>query len=177
MLTTLRRTASPTREPDVVDLLLECHERIRRFTRMAAWLCHAHDAPSLAVRETAHDVHRYFTVALPLHSADEDLSIAPRLAKARLPDDLAAATSAMTRQHETIEETVAALAPKWAAVAEDAAALERHAEEMEKLVDRLQGLWTTHLHLEETMVFPAIRARLSPGEQARILQEMRDRRG
>ena len=53
MLTTLRKKSTPLREPDAVDLLRECHERIRRFTRMAAWLCHAHDAPALAVQETA----------------------------------------------------------------------------------------------------------------------------
>lgn len=176
VLTQLKRTRTCSQEPDVVDLLLECHERIRHFTRLAAWLADAHDAPALSVQETARDVHRYFTVALPLHSADEDLSIAPRLLKLRLPEELEVATAAMTGQHETIEATLSALAPMWAAVAEDSSRLVRLAAAMEKSVDKLQSLWLTHLHLEETMVFPAVRGRLSPGDQARILQEMRDRR-
>lgn len=176
MLTTLKRKATPVREPDAVDLLLECHERIRRFTRMAAWICHAHDAPELAVRETAESVHRYFTEALPLHSADEDASIGPRLAQARAGSEMAAAAAAMTRQHGPIEEILAALRPMWRAVADDPASLADHARAMDKLVDRLKGLWDTHLHLEETMVFPAVRTHLSATEKSAVLREMRERR-
>jgi iron-sulfur cluster repair protein YtfE (RIC family) len=177
MLTTLKKKGTPVREPDAVDLLLDCHERIRRFTRMAEWLCHAHDAPGLAVQETAAAVHRYFTEALPLHSADEDGSIAPRLARSRAGAEALAAAAAMARQHGPIEETLAALRPMWRAVADDPAALADHAPAMERLVDRLKGLWDTHLHLEEVVVFPAARRYLSASEKASVLKEMRERRG
>src|SRR4051812_30710357 len=68
----------PAGEP-LLAALLDCHSRIRRFSTLAIRLAEA-DAPPNEIAETAAAVHRYFTVALPLHAADEDLSIAPRLA-------------------------------------------------------------------------------------------------
>lgn len=176
MFIPLKRKASPTQEPDAVDLLLECHERIRRFTRLSTWLCDAHDAPELAVKETADSILRYFTEALPKHRADEELSIAPRLSTGRFPAELAAAAATMTKQHTDIEATIDALCPLWRAVSEDPAALAEHAPAMERLVQRARGLWDPHLHLEETLVFPAVRARLSAPERAAVLREMRERR-
>src|SRR5262245_25640445 len=65
------------KESDVVDRLLECHERIRNFCALACRL--AEGPPSEQAREAAAQLVRYFTVALPLHVADEEESIRPRL--------------------------------------------------------------------------------------------------
>lgn len=176
MLIPLKKKAEPVHEPGAFDLLLECHDRIRRFTKLAEWLAHATDSPARAVKETAEGVHRYFTVALPKHSADEDESLAPRLLALTLQDELRAAVVTMTRQHATLEETLAALIPSWRAVAEDPSALPDHAALMARHVEQLRALWDAHLHLEETIVFPAARARLSAAAQRAVLQEMRARR-
>jgi len=64
MLGKIGRSATPA---DAVALLLECHGRIRAFLAMAR-----------RVGE-AIQVHRYFTLALPLHARDEEESILPRL--------------------------------------------------------------------------------------------------
>lgn len=176
MLTPLGKKARPVKEPDAVDLLLECHDRIRRFTRLATWLAHADDAPSVAVKETAESVLRYFTEALPRHSADEDRSIAPRLSARRIPATVAAAVESMTRQHGTLEETLTLLIPMWRALAADPSSISKHTAAMEPLVDRLRGLWDVHLHLEEAIVFPAIRANLTPNAMNEVLAEMRARR-
>jgi iron-sulfur cluster repair protein YtfE (RIC family) len=173
---TLRKRAEPVKAPDAVDLLRECHDRIRRFTRMAEWLADAGDAPHTAVKETAEAVLRYFTEALPRHSADEEQSIAPRLLATRAPIELREAVAAMTRQHEPIEQTLAALAPLWRQVAATPASLPACAAQMERHVNQLKALWDPHLHLEETLIFPAIRARLSPAALEEILKEMRARR-
>lgn len=62
-------TIGKRQEGDLVDQLLACHERIRRFIALAARPdC---DAESRAA------VIRYFTEALPLHVADEEELIAP----------------------------------------------------------------------------------------------------
>lgn len=176
MLIPLKKRGEPVREPEAFDLLLECHERIRRFTKLAEWLAHAGDAPEAAVRETAADVLRYFTVALPKHSADEDQSLAPRLLALTITEELRSAVATMTRQHATLEETIGALIPSWRAVAEDPGALAAHAPAMERHVEQLRALWDAHLHLEETTVFPAARARLSAAAQRDMLHEMRARR-
>jgi len=64
MLGKIGRSAAPA---DAVALLLECHGRIRAFLAMAR-----------RVGE-AIQVHRYFTLALPLHARDEEESSLPRL--------------------------------------------------------------------------------------------------
>lgn len=176
MLISLKKRAEPVHEPGAFDLLTECHERIRRFTKLAEWLAHAADAPDAAVKETAESVLRYYTVALPKHSTDEDESLAPRLLALAIPEELRVATTTMTRQHATLEETIAGLLPGWRAVAEDPRALPDHAPAMVRLVDQLRALWDAHLYLEETIVFPAARARLSASAQRDLLREMRARR-
>ncbi len=176
MLIPLKKKGEPVREPEAFDVLMECHERIRRFTKLAEWLAHAVDAPHAGVKQTAEDVHRYFAVALPKHSADEDQSLAPRLLALVISEELRAAVTSMTRQHATLEETIGGLIPRWRAVAEDPSALPAHALEMARLVEQLRALWDVHLHLEETIVFPAARARLSAAAQRDVLREMRARR-
>jgi len=94
MLTTLGKPAAPG---DAVDLLLECHQRIRAFLDLARRLGEARGEPAEAVADAAARVHRYFTVALPLHALDEEESIAPRLRGREPAADAELAT--MTREH------------------------------------------------------------------------------
>lgn len=67
---------------DVVDLLTECHARIRRFLAMAHDLA---DAPGTTVPAevvaTAAQIRRYFSQGFALHIEDEE--IASRRARRR----------------------------------------------------------------------------------------------
>src|SRR5690348_12854183 len=102
-------------ESDAIDLLLGCHTRIRHFTAVAVKLSQP-DAPADQVRSAAAAVYKYYSQALPLHEADENDSVYPRLrsALADEPNDpVAAANQAMVDQHHTINRTVAALLPQW----------------------------------------------------------------
>ena len=76
MLGKIGRSATPA---DAVALLLECHGRIRAFLAMARRLGEASDESAEAVSDAAIQVHRYFTLALPLHARDEEESSLPRL--------------------------------------------------------------------------------------------------
>jgi iron-sulfur cluster repair protein YtfE (RIC family) len=176
MLTSIRRRADEPVREDAVDLLLDCHRRIRHFTEVAARLAVAGDAPAAEIAEAASRVLRYFTVALPKHSADEDESIAPRLAALALPEQVRAAVDTMTRQHVTLHEVLGELAPHWRAVGADPGRLPEHAGEMERLVSRLGALWGMHLAMEETVVFPEVRRALTPEALGEIAAEMRARR-
>ena len=62
---------------DAVDLLLECHARIRHFLALARRLGEARGESPTALSDTAAQVHRYFTLALPLHAQDEEEVILP----------------------------------------------------------------------------------------------------
>src|SRR5947209_5155592 len=123
MLTPIRRPGTraandPARQqaPDVQILLLACHERIRHFLALAGQLCES-AAPAAEVAAAAAAVHRYFTVALPLHALDEDESLAPRLLRLDLPAAVRAAIGPMTAQHGPIEAAIEAAAPLWQALA------------------------------------------------------------
>jgi hypothetical protein len=157
--------ARSPREPTVAELLLECHARIRAFTQLAVQLP-APDAPDAEIADAAARVHRYFTQALPLHVADEELSIAPRL-RLLVPDALAA----MEREHRAHEELLASLVPAWAALREHPDGRRAtHAP-----AARLQSVLEEHLAAEERLVIPAL-ARLPAVELGAIAAEMRRRR-
>src|SRR5512138_518956 len=70
----------PRPAEDVVDLLAECHVRIRSFGDLAVLLAGANGPSGADVRDAAGRVRRYFAEALPLHVADEEESVLPRLA-------------------------------------------------------------------------------------------------
>src|SRR5690606_21064266 len=77
--------------------LLACHERIRRFVAMAFATATREEAPASDIAEACARVRRYFTEALPLHVADEELSVLPRLRGTSAEVDAALAT--MQEQH------------------------------------------------------------------------------
>jgi iron-sulfur cluster repair protein YtfE (RIC family) len=177
MFPTIRTKPRETSDDPVV-LLTECHERIRRFTRLGIRVTEQGVAPPEEIREAARSVHRYFSVGLPLHVADEDESIAPRLhASEQLARSVHEAVSSMTAQHETIDEMLKRALPLWAAVADtDGPSAEAARAALEELAPRLAVLFDLHVAHEELTIFPAIAT--LPGEERRaIVHEMRARRG
>ncbi|MFT3764117.1 MAG: hemerythrin domain-containing protein [Minicystis sp.] len=176
MLHTIRRRPDGDAPGDAVDALLECHRRIRHFTAVAAALPEATTASAAEIAEAAAGVARYFAVALPLHSTDEEVSIAPRLLAHAPAEALRAALAAMERQHDAIDATLASALPRWRAVADDPACLPAHAAALRGLAARLAAQWEEHLALEEATIFPAMRALLPSSEMNVIQVEMRARR-
>lgn len=176
MLTQLRRAPLASSD-DPVDSLLACHERIRRFSALGARLADADVAPPDEIREAARGVHRYFSMALPLHAADEDESIRPRLESwAGVTSSVRQALSSMSDQHVTIEALLAQALPEWAALAEEdegRAAAARAV--LDEIGMKLARLFHLHLALEEEVVLPALR-QLPAEDKAAIAAEMRARR-
>jgi len=76
----LVKIGPPNESADIVDLLVACHDRIRFFIDLAERLAEITDASPQEIREAAARVVRYFSESLPLHIADEEESILPRLA-------------------------------------------------------------------------------------------------
>ena len=161
--------ASPAGHEGPVALLLACHGRIRSFTALAAGLASSQPAPDAEVAAAARRVHRYHAVALPLHQADEELSIAPRLTDSALAGPLAA----MKREHIELDEVLAALLPLWERLAAEPGRRAELSPVLSREVSRMQALWSRHLAAEEELIFPAL-GRLP--DLARVLEEMRARR-
>ncbi len=158
---------------DLAGLLLDCHQRIRRFTALAGRLAAPGDAASAELAEAAGRVLRYFEGALPLHAADEDETIRPRLVVAR--PDLAEVLARMTEQHGPIDQAIALGAPAWRAIVAEPSCAPDHVPVLAEAAAELDRLFAVHLPPEETLVFPAVAA-LPPELQEEIRAEFRARR-
>lgn len=171
-------------------MLLGCHVRIRHFSDMAIKLADAHGAPADEIVRAASEIYRYFTVALPLHEQDENITLHARLRRAvglspedgeqaetRLLRELGGpAVDAMVEQHEAIDQIVERLLPLWKILSIDPARHEEVAPEMRQLASVLAQLFDAHLKLEEETVFPAMQRFISDKEKAEMLAEMKGRR-
>jgi hemerythrin-like domain-containing protein len=169
-------TGTPAEIEDAVSQLLGCHDRIRHFTTVALRLAELQQAPASDRSQAARAVLRYYTVALPLHEADENESVYPRLKKTLLPGELANANEQMIAQHKNIAATVAELIPIWQEVEHDPEAQDASSDRLRDCTERLSELWNAHLKLEEEQVIPALRQHLTADDLRAIQQEMRDRR-
>ncbi|RMG96708.1 MAG: hemerythrin domain-containing protein [Deltaproteobacteria bacterium] len=169
----VRLGTGPRHVPTTVREHLEaCHERIRRFVDLAR------RAAEQAVRETearaaAEDVVRYFSVAFPLHVADEEESLAPRLRGRST--DLDEALATMAGEHEAHARAVADL------VAAARAVFDRPADPVLRrtLGDAAAAAaehLDPHLSFEERTILPALDRLLDAEVEAAVLDEMRARR-
>jgi len=173
MLSNIQTSPKPSSDKeDAISLLLGCHQRIRHFTEVALRLAQNPEAPVSDRSEAARSVLRYFQVALPLHEADENESIYPRLRRKLPPGALADANEAMVRQHTEIDAVIAELIPQWQSVAAAAG----QPPELLSRTSHLQQLWDVHLSVEEEHVVPALRQHLTADDLNAIRNEMSVRR-
>ena len=157
----------------LVDLLLECHERIRHFTREAIELATA-VTPSLhETAESAGRIRRYFVEAFPLHVADEDELIAPRLAGTNA--ELDRALAGISADHTSHQKDVARLIAICTELEANPSRLARRSMDLGDTGRRLWASFEPHLAIEERSIFPAIHL-LQEDERESIRREMRERR-
>lgn len=154
----------------LAGLLAACHERIRRFSAMATALAASPTAAAPAdVADTARAIRRYFAEALPLHLADEEESLLPRL-RGHDPA-LDAALARMHAEHRDHQPLVDAVIAACDAIAAGAAAPATLAAPAAALAAATES----HLAAEEATIAPAVAA-LPADVQATIVTELRARR-
>lgn len=159
----------------LLALLLGCHGRIRRFTALAVTLAEpatADRAPA-EIADGADAVRRYLEVALPLHAADEDLSLAPRLL-AHAPG-LADALARMHAEHLAHAPLLADVVARCAAIARAPHQLAALGPGLAEPARALAAALLAHVDEEERTVFPAATA-LPYADQTAIVAELRARR-
>jgi iron-sulfur cluster repair protein YtfE (RIC family) len=174
----MRIGKGPLTDGGVLELLLECHARIRQFCALARTVADAGDAPAAEIGEAALRVHRYFDEALPLHAADEEESILPRL-RGREPevDRELDAMVAEHREHEAAGGALARVVALSGTLAHEPARLPELAGALRAAADELTRHFDGHLEREERVIFPAIRRHVDPALDARLVDEVRARRG
>ncbi len=159
----------------IVELLLDCHARIRSFSDLAVRIAETRGASPAEIADAAASVRRYFLEALPLHARDEEDSVLPRLAGRDPVVD--AALVAMHRDHVGHAEV---LEPVLAMCADLVAAPDRHPEVAPALAEagrRMRAHFEAHLASEEATIFPALAREVAADEQRRMAEELRRRRG
>lgn len=176
MLVGLRRGPKAPLATDPIEWLRDCHGRIRQFSDLAVRLAETDDASGEEVRDAAERLVRYFTISLPLHSEDEERSLAPRLLAKSLPGELERAVREMEREHGPIHRLVDELVPLWRALEGEPRSLETLRPKLLPMARDLRALFGPHLSAEERLVFVAARERLDAAEVAEIAREMRARR-
>jgi hemerythrin-like domain-containing protein len=158
---------------DVVDLLAECHARIRRFLEMSRRLAERHEVSDDEVRSTASQIRRYFTSAFTHHIADEDDLISPLLAGSTPKIDEVLAR--MHDDHMRHADAIALLVGICADIERDPRKLEARRAELAHAQLAVRQHLEPHLESEERELFPALRA-LSAETKEAIRAGMRKRR-
>lgn len=164
-----------------IGLLTDCHRRIEKFLGALLAVTESRQGGPLDERdrEAMEKSLRYFRSAAPWHTADEEVSLFPRL---RDRDDPAARAllekvAALEADHRTAErqhEEVDVLVRRWL----DESALEAEAlARLTALLESLRASYQEHIALEDNEVFPLARQVLSPAQLQAMGREMAERRG
>jgi len=170
-------------EGSVEASLADCHKRIRHFCDVACRLAAAAGDPAQRagvtqdeVAQVARGVARYFGEALPLHEADEEQSLRPRLGARDAEVD--AALELMHLQHERLHDPTRRLIALASTLSEQPELLEdpATAAALEDAAGELSAGFAEHLDLEERVILPAIGSLLDDQERSAVREEMRSRR-
>jgi hemerythrin-like domain-containing protein len=159
---------------DIVDLLLACHQRIRFFIDLAMRLSETTDASNEEIREAAGRVVRYFSESLPLHVADEEQSVLPRLG-GREPI-LDRTLEAMRSEHVAHQPQLEQLLRICRDLQNTPEQLGEMRKDLADVASRLAGDFKAHLLEEESTILPAIRTLLNDQDRRMMLIELRARR-
>ena len=168
---TIRITTDAIADERPLELLYACHERVRRFTKLAGRLAEhvaEHGADEQA-RDAATQILRYFELSLPNHHADEEEDVFPAL---RGLNDvaLAGAIAALEAEHAVLDALWQEAAPWLRAVAQGEACA------APETLAQFVAAYAVHTEREEREVFSAI-DRLPASTVDAIAQRMRARRG
>jgi hemerythrin-like domain-containing protein len=162
---------------DPIGMLTDCHRRIEQFLKMLATVVERAAGRGLTGEEAAAVTAalQYFRTGGVRHTADEEVSLFPRLRATRATDSLAKLDSLESDHHEaaTLHETVETIYRAWIAGGKLASDRE---QELRAAMERLTALYGAHIAVEESIVFPQAAQVLDRAVIASIGLEFRARR-
>jgi hemerythrin-like domain-containing protein len=162
---------------DPLGMLRDCHRRIERFLHVLCVVAAQASSRSLNKEESAAVTAalHYFREGGRRHNADEEESLFPRLCAAQ-PDDFQANLAHLEddhRQTERLHQRVEAFYREWI----DSATLSSSEHQaLLSATSELQRIYTEHIRLEESIVFPHAAQTLDKTAIAVIGSEFQARR-
>jgi len=159
-----------------IQMWLECHERVRRFSGLLRRLAlQALANPDADAQACAHSIRRYFNEAAPRHHEDEEIDLFPCLS-ARAPVE---SRRLIAETIDRLETEHLDLARRWNRID---AALERVTRGQPAgldpaLADEFATLYQRHLACEEEIMLPGLGQFLSDDDRLSIGCAMAARRG
>ena len=164
-----------------LGLLSDCHRRIEHFLNVLATVTTDAAGGDLtpSYRTALEAAIKYFAVAAPKHTADEEVSLFPRLRASGDPR-IAEALASLDRLEHDHEEAdanhsaVDTLVRRWL---ENGRLPPADVDDLRGRLSRLQALYRQHIAIEDQEVFPAAARALDRGELKQIGGEMAARRG
>ena len=167
-----------------LGLLSDCHRRIENFLDvMIRVLERSQQAGRAALapdeREALEAALRYFDVAAPRHTQDEEDSLFPRLRASADPDARAAlarvaSLEADHRHADAMHAEAKALSRRWLDAGPLAPA---ESQRLAEVLRALREMYTRHILLEDSELFPLAARVLDQQQLLEIGREMAQRRG
>ena len=163
-----------------LGLLSDCHRRIEHFLHVLVTVATegAGGPLTASYRRALEGAIRYFAVAAPKHTADEEVSLFPRLRESAdsAAHDALASLDSLEHDHDEAEGhhgAVDAIVRRW--VANDHLS-QSDFDELRERLGRLEALYRRHIEIEDHEVFPAAARVLDHAQLSQIGDEMAARR-
>lgn len=160
-----------------LGMLQDCHRRIERFLSLLHQIGTSATERALTSEETqaVEAALEYFRTSGPKHTADEEESVFPRLRSSIAGDELQY-VERLERDHDHadhLHDSVDLLFSSWITNHE---LRPKDQQLLRENLEQLLSIYTEHIKLEETVIFPLAARQLSPDAIKAIGQEFQQRR-
>lgn len=164
---------------DPTGLLSDCHRRIEMFLGSLQSVAEVIDRPLTAeTRAAFKSALCYFRESAPKHTADEEESLFPRLRQLQDPEiEKALATlEALEGDHRKANTLHAVVDALGTHCLDENCLPATEADQFRRAVSELASIYEGHIRVEDEVVFPTAKRRLSGPQQSAIANEMASRR-
>jgi hemerythrin-like domain-containing protein len=164
---------------DPTALLSDCHRRIEMFIGSLQKVSVLIEQPLAGDTRTAlESALRYFREAAPKHTADEEISVFPRLRRA---DDTEvknalATLDSLEQEHRRADQLHARVYVLGNRALEQSHLSSADAAEFRDAISELASIYQAHIRIEDDLVFPIAGRVLSRADKQIIATEMSARR-
>jgi hemerythrin-like domain-containing protein len=163
-----------------LGLLSDCHRRIERFLDVLATVANGAPGGELSgeQRIALTGALKYFRDAAPKHTADEEVSLFPRLRAASDPEvaGVLAEVDRLEADHTRADELHRRVDELGMAWLENGTLPQESAAALCGAIQTLRGIYRAHIAAEDTLVFPMAGRVLERRVQEEIGREMAARR-